>query len=182
MSIVDADLLLSVVGFSAADLIPADLASFAHLMVGQDDYCDPCYDLDCDGYCEYEDGGGGNLAFIMVLGLLHTFFAPILVPIELFYLGAFSLLGLGFVAIFGVLFAVLAVSFAAIPVVMVVGGILIFGTMFLILVAAIVALVLASPFLLAIAVVWFITIGIPYLIYLALDALFPGMFTWVGTD
>ena len=38
MSIVDTDFLLSVVGLSPADLIPADLVGLAHLMVGQDDY------------------------------------------------------------------------------------------------------------------------------------------------
>ena len=89
-------------------------------------------------------------------------------------LGAVTVAGLGLAG------AVLAVLFAAIPVVMIVGGILIFGTMGAILVLAIAALVVASPFLLAFAVFWFITIGVPYLIYLALDALFPGVFIWVG--
>ena len=42
MSIVDTDFLLSVVGFSPADLIPTDLAGLAHLMVGQDDYYPDC--------------------------------------------------------------------------------------------------------------------------------------------
>ena len=135
MSIVDPDFLLSVVGFS-----PADLASLAHLMVGQDDYepvCDPCYE-EC-GADAGECGEAGWFVTLVGVGIAAAF-----LPIMLL---------------------------AAIP---------IFGTMFAILVAAILALIVASPFLLAFAVFWFITIGVPYLIYLALDELFPGMFTWVG--
>ena len=176
MSIIapDVDVMLSVLGlFSPADFTPDNLLGFARLMVGQED-CDPYYEdcsvveEECDPYydadCPYPDEGfNWNYLFSTVFEFtLLAIFWPLIIPF------------------FGVLFLAIVVSFAAIPFIMVFGGIAIFGSMILILIAAIVLLIMASPFLFALFCVWFVVIGIPFLIYLALDYLFPGVFTWVG--
>ena len=91
---------------------------------------------------------------------------------------------LGGITVSGLLVAgvVVGLILAAIPAIMVVSGVVIFGSMFVLLILAILALIAASPFILFVVAVWFWNIGIPYLIYLLLDYLFPGMFTWIGFD
>ena len=123
MSIVDAGFLLSLVGF-LLDLIPADHASFANLLVGQDDpSCDPCQencgsDASCDEYGLLSGGDftfGDFLTFSLVMAVVHFFF-PILYPMEA----------------------------------------ILFGTLFALLQAAIVVLVVTWPFLLMFAFLYLI--------------------------
>ena len=98
MSMVDADFLLSVVGLSAADSMRADLGSFGHLLVGQDEpSCDPCTeecgaDASCNLLSDGEFTFSDFLNLSIALALAHFLFPVLYLMDFMLFVALFALL------------------------------------------------------------------------------------------